>query len=122
MSRLEILKTLDGQVYFRGISFSSVQDIDKQIDEAQERMDNITSKLKQLAAATPIAITPSGYTPLEYINEKTDDLMTEYFDVCQSWNLLVYARSVINDYAVRKGISLDNAFEKCYVDKFVDLK
>lgn len=122
MSRLEILNTFDGKVYFRGISFSSVADIDMQINNAETMLDEIRCKLKQLAAATPISITPSNYTPLEYVNERVDDYMDDYQEACRTYDILIFARAVINDYAVKNGVSLDEAFEKCYVDKWADLK
>ena len=122
MSNLETLKTYDGKVYFRGLCFSSYKDLTSQIDDANEIMTEIIGKVKQLAAATPIAITPSGKTPLSYINEMVDDLMDDYFNACQKWQLLVCAESIVNDFAIRDNISKEDAFKKCYIDKWADLR
>jgi hypothetical protein len=121
MSKLEILKTWDGNVYFRGISFSSYRDIERQMENADDEMHDIESKLKQLAIATPVSITPSGFTPIEYIDSKVADLMMDYYDAAEKRTVLLMAYTMINEYANKLNVDHDEAFRKCYIDKYKDL-
>lgn len=123
MSKCETIKTFNGEVYFRGISFSSINDIKRQIEDEEKFQTDMRNKLVIIGMSTPKDITPGGSTPLDYVTGQVNDILDDLEDSYQKWNLLVFALHIFQDWTFKEpGMSIEDAFKEAYVDRYADLR
>ena len=123
MSRYEILKTFNGEVYIRGISFNSISDIERQIDDTVQEVESYKHQLMELIVATPNSIAPAGESPIDYVKNRAENVFDAYNDAQEKLDLLMFARGIIHDWTFKNpGLSAEQAFEIAYVDKYADLR
>lgn len=100
MSKEIGIKTRHGYVFIPGINPNSYFDLLGDISDEENTLQELTSRLKALAIASPGDVTPKGCSPLDYITEKVDEVLEELEE--SYWRLvkLNIAKDFLDDWRV----------------------
>jgi len=94
-----LIKTRYPYLYFDNIDISSVSEAESTYNSLDKRLNRIKSDIATLVFSTPRDITPKGEQPLDYLNEKLDELFDELYEVSKDFYTTDIVKDILNEWS-----------------------
>lgn len=122
MSRSQIINVHDGQICFHGLSLSSWNDLQCQINDKERYINEMKEQLKMMAIAHPRDLVNDDDDVVFAIKHRVDDLMEDYEDNVRMLQNLYCIQALIEDYKYKANMSLEEAWDEAVVDMYADIR
>lgn len=96
-----LIKTRYPFLYFDNVDINSIEEARNLSDTLDKHLDRIKADIQSLAIATPKDITPKGEVPLNYINEKIDEIFDELYEVARDYYTVDIIKNILEEWSWR---------------------
>ena len=121
MSQTQLVTPYNGEVWFRNIHLSSLNDLEWQLNDLKSEINNIRTDIMMIAIADPKAIASDNSDVLNSVKERVNDTLDDYADTVANYEMLHMISRMIDTYAVNNDMGRIDAFDRVVPDMFKDL-